>query len=187
MIGRVGLAVVCLGAFGAPLAAQQKPLAWREFHAATLRIKFRHPPTAGLRFEVRAPSCTDADKMWKGNVVDSMFLVTRSVAQLKQVAAYLGIVQAGTGWIAEGYQGRKAPVASLRVGGWEALVADQATTVVYDEALRSPVPARQWRLVAMGPATDGCRPLLLSIATGLAVPWDSSTVAKVLESASPRH
>ncbi len=184
---RVALGMLCLSAFGQPLSAQQKRPAWREFHAETLKITFRHPSTAGLSIVTRLPSCTASDSMWQGDVADSMLVVTRSLAQLKQVAANLGIVRTDAGWIAQGYEGRKAPVASLRVRGWEALVTDQATTVVFDEALRSPVTARQWRLIAMGPATDGCRPLLLGIATGLAAVWDSSTVAKVLESASPRH
>jgi hypothetical protein len=49
-------------------------------------------------------------------------------------------------------------------------------------ALRSPIAAQQWRLAALGPATDGCRPLLVAFATGLAAPWDSTTVAGILRS-----
>jgi hypothetical protein len=116
-----------------------------------------------------------------------MVVVTRSAARLEQVAAYLGMLRSGTGWIAQGYEGRTAPAASVRVEGWEAVVTDQAVTVVYDMETRSPGTARQWRFVAMGPAKDGCRPLLIAVATGMPAVWDSSAVAKVLESARPRH
>ena len=115
-----------------------------------------------------------------------MLVVTRTAAGLEQVASYLGIVRQDGRWVAAGYQDTRAPVAVVRAGGWDALVADSAVTVVYDMALRSPVPARQWRFVAMGPAADGCRPLLLVMATGMAGGWDSTTVARVLATARPR-
>lgn len=183
MIVRVGLSLLCLTTLGSP----SPPKGWLEFHDETLRIAFHHPPTEGLRYEARAATCTQADRTWQGGVRDSIVVVTRSVARMDQIAAYLGVVRANGSWIAQGYQGHMARVAVVRTGGWEALVATDAVTVVYDMALRSPVTARQWRLVAMGPANDGCRPLILGVVTGMSAVWDSAAVAAVLESAKPRH
>ena len=183
MSARVGLAVACL----ATLVSQRPPKGWVEFHDETLGIAFHHPSTKGLRYEAREATCTYADRIWSGGVPDSMVVVTRTAARLEPIAAYLGIVRANGSWVAEGYQGSRAPVAVVRTGGWEAFVATEAVTVVYDEVLRSSAKARQWRLVAMGPATDGCRPLIVSIATGMSMVWDSAAVVGVLESARLRH
>jgi hypothetical protein len=162
------------------LAAHQAP--WREFHADTLGISFRHPATPGLRFEARAATCAASDAEWQGGLPDSMVVVTRTVARWPQIASLLGLVRESGQWVAAGYEGRRAPVAAVHVAGWDALVVSGATTVVYDLALRSPVAAPQWRLAALGPATDGCRPLVVALATGLAAPWDSTTVAGILRS-----
>ena len=183
MIARVALSLVCV----AMVASQSPPKGWLEFHDETLHVAFHHPPTKGLRYEARRATCTAADRTWQGSVPDSMVVVTRSVAHMEQIAAYLGVVRSEGSWIAEGYEGRRAPVAVVRSGEWQALVATAAVTVVYDIALRSPVTARQWRLVAMGPASDGCRPLILGMVTGMKEVWDSAAVAAVLESAKPRH
>ena len=183
MIARVGLSLLCV----ATVVSPSPPKGWLEFHDETLGIAFHHPPTAGLRYEARAASCADADRMWQGGVPDSIVVVTRSVARIEQIAAYLAIVRGGSSWVAEGYQGSRARVAVVRAGGWEALVATEAITVVYDMALRSPAAVRQWRLVAMGPASDGCRPLILGVVTGMTAVWDSAAVAAVLASARPRH
>ena len=183
MIARVGLSLLCVAMVSSP----SPPKGWLEFHDETLGIAFHHPPTAGLRFDARAATCTSSDHMWQGGVPDSIVVVTRSMARMEQIAAYLAIVRSKDSWIAQGYQGHMARVAVVRTGGWEALVATDAVTVVYDMALRSPVTARQWRLIAMGPASDGCRPLILGMVTGMKEVWDSAAVAAVLESAKPRH
>lgn len=175
LLATCGLYFQCAGVL---LATQAPP--WRTFRADALGITFRHPATPGLRIEARAPTCTAADRAWSGGASDSLLVVTRTVASPEQIAANIAIVREGERWVAAGYQDSRAPVAALHVAGWDALVADSAQTVVYDMALRSPVSARQWRLVAMGPAADGCRPLLLALATGMAATWDSTTVAAVL-------
>lgn len=183
MIARTWLSLVCV----AMVASPSPPKGWLEFHDETLGIRFHHPPTAGLRYEARAATCTSSDHTWQGGVPDSMVVVTRTVARMVQIAAYLAVVRANGSWIAQGYEGHTAPVAVVRTNGWEALVATEAVTVVYDMALRSPVRARQWRLIAMGPASNGCRPLILAMATGMDAVWDSATVAAVLQSARSRH
>jgi hypothetical protein len=169
-----------------PAAQSPSAASWREFRTATLNIAFRHPATPGLRIEPRAATCAESDRNWTGGTPDSMLVVTRTAASLAQVAAYLGIVQQDGRWVAVGYEGTRAPVAAVHGGGWDALVATGALTVVYDMALRSPVSAPQWRFVAIGPAGDGCRPLLLALATRMAGGWDSTTVAAVLATARPR-
>lgn len=173
------LVVVLLGVSAAPPPT-------RSFHNEKLGIAFSYPQTPGLRIETRQPMCEPSDAMWGGGVVDSVLLVTRTVAPVAQIASNIGLVKEGDGWVAQGYQGTKSPVAFVRAGSWEALVATDAVTVVYDLALRTPVSARQWRFLAMGPAVDGCRPMLLALATGMAGTWDSATVTRVLAGARPR-
>lgn len=172
--------------WAAVLLCALQQAAWRDFHADTLGITFSHPDSPGLRFEARAATCTPADAEWHGAATESLVVVTRTAARLPQIAAGLGLVREDGRWVAAGYEGRRAAVAEVRVDGWDALVAGGATTVIYDIALRSPVPARQWRFAAMGPAADGCRPLLVALATGLAAPWDSAAVAGILRSARLR-
>lgn len=174
------LVIACATRVGA-----QQSTRWPEFHADTLKVAFHYPATAGLRIEARAATCAASDRNWEGSIPDSMLVVTRTVAPFVQLAASLGLERNGDRWIAAGYQGTKAPVAFVREGAWEAIVTNQATTVVYDMALRSPAAASQWRFLAIGPAADGCRPVLLAIATGQGVAWDSATVAAVLKSARP--
>lgn len=162
------------------VASGPPPASWREFRDDRLGVTFRHPDTPGLRIVGRDPTCAPSDAQWDGGAADSIVVVTRTVAAFNHLAASLGFARASTGWLAQG-AGDPVRAVSVQVNGWVALMAD-ARTLAFDEKLQQPGAAKQWRLLAMGPARSECRLVMLGLAKAPAQGWDSATVAAVLES-----